>query len=123
MARLEKEIFKPIIRLDTLLLDQNYLDDINGVFSSLSSLKNLSISDNSLKWFDMAFFPKTIRAINMSRNIIEEIGNYYKMFDGFALQSLDLSFNRISYLDEQMLVVSEIDNGLKAKKVISFRNH
>ena len=64
LARLEKEIFQPIIRLDTLLLDQNNLDDINGVFSSLSSLKNLSISDNRVKWFDMAF-----QAIDMSRNL------------------------------------------------------
>ena len=107
LARLEKEMFQPMIKLETLLLDQNYLDDINGVFSSLSSLKHLSISDNSLKWFDMAFFPKTIQEINMSRNIIEEIGNYYKMFDGFSLQSLDLSYNRISYLDQQMFVVSQ----------------
>jgi Leucine-rich repeat (LRR) protein len=110
LARLEKEMFQPMIKLETFLLDHNYLDDINGVFSSLSSLKHLSISDNSLKWFDMAFFPKTIQAINMSRNIIEEIGNYYKMFDGFSLQSLDLSYNRISYLDQQMLVVSQLYN-------------
>ena len=57
----------------------------------------------------MAFFPKQIQSVNMSGNVIEEIGNYYKMFDGFELQHLDLSFNRISYLDQQMLVVSYQD--------------
>ena len=109
LAILEAKMFQPLIKLETLLLDQNYLQDINGVFSSLSSLKHLSIYDNSLKWFDMAFFPKTIQAINMSRNWIEEIGNYYKMVDGFSLLSLDLSYNRISYLDQQILVVSGLE--------------
>ena len=108
ISELEKEMFQSLIKLETLMLDQNYLQDINGVFSSLSSLKNLSISDNSLKWFDMAFFPKTIQAINMSKNMIEEMGNYYKMFDGFSLLSLDLSFNRISFLNQQCLVVSKL---------------
>ena len=110
LAVLEVEVFEPMTGLETLLLDHNYLEDINGVFSSLPSLKNISIVHNSLKWFDMAFFHKTIQAINISRNKIEEIGNYYKMFDGFSLQSLDLSYNRISYLDQQMLVVGGLEN-------------
>ena len=118
LAILEAKMFQPLIKLETLLLDQNYLQDINGVFSSLSSLKHLSIYDNSLKWFDMAFFPKTIQAINMSRNWIEEIGNYYKMVDGFSLLSLDLSYNRISYLDQQILVVSGLEINRKGKKII-----
>ena len=103
---LESDIFETIKGLETLLLDHNYLEDINGVFSSISSLKNISISHNSLKWFDMAFFHNTIQAINISSNKIEEIGNYYKIFDGSSLQSVDLSYNRISYLDQHMLVVS-----------------
>jgi Leucine-rich repeat (LRR) protein len=53
----------------------------------------------------------------MSRNIIEEIGNYYKMFDGFSLQSLDLGFNRISYLDQQMLVESLEEINLEGNNI------
>ena len=39
--------------------------------------------------------------------MIEELGNYYKMFDGFSLQLLDLSFNHITALQPNTLVVSE----------------
>ena len=38
--------------------------------------------------------------------MIEELGNYYKMFDGFSLQLLDLSFNHITALQPNTLVVS-----------------
>ena len=102
----ESEIFETMTELEILLLDHNYLEDINGVFSSITSLKNVSISHNNLKWFDMAFFHNTIQAINISSNKIEEIGNYYKIFDESSLQSMDLSYNSISYLDQHMLVVS-----------------
>ena len=83
LRRIKKDIFLPLVNLETLFLDQNYLEDINGILSSVSSLKYLSISQNNLKWFDMAFFTKTVQTINMSRNFIEEIGNYYKMLEGF----------------------------------------
>ena len=56
--------------------------------------------------FDMAFFPKSLRVINMQKNMIEDIGNYYKMFDKFSLLALDLSYNKISYLEQQIFVVS-----------------
>ena len=39
--------------------------------------------------------------------MIEELGNYYKMFDGFSLQLLDLSFNHITALQPNTLVVSD----------------
>ena len=87
-------------------------------------VRNLQLVTNLYKEFsnsgNKAFFPKQIQSVNMSRNVIEEIGNYYKMFDGFHLEHLDLSFNRISYLDQQMLVVSDQD--LVGVQFISFLN-
>ena len=72
LKTLEKELFKPLTSLETLILDHNYLEDINEVFLVLSSLKHLSLVHNSVKWFDIAFFPKTVETINLSKNMIEE---------------------------------------------------
>ena len=164
-----------------------WLQLISGVLSTLPVLKELSITDNSLKWFDMAFFPKSLRVsflrfslffvsqasqsfcrtgfaqdlnqiwtkirfhekiqsrawkllsvlmfafhilfimiyprkrwkliwimmsnlkvINLRSNLIDVIGNYYKMLEDFNLVKLDLSDNRISILEPQIFVVSWI---------------
>ena len=75
LRTLDKEVLEPLANLEILLLDSNQLEDINGnfdndyhtmqlisgVLSTLPVLKELSITDNSLKWFDMAFFPKSLR--------------------------------------------------------------
>ena len=71
LKSLDKELFQPLRSLDILILDYNYLEDINGVFSVLSNLKYLSLVHNSIKWFDMAFFPKSVEKINLSKNMIE----------------------------------------------------
>ena len=72
LERLDKDIFLSLSRLEILLLDHNYLEDINGIFSVLDNLKYLSLAENSVKWFDMAFFPKSVQTINLNKNMIEE---------------------------------------------------
>jgi hypothetical protein len=39
-------------------------------------------------------------------NEIEELGNYYRMVEGFQLRQLEASNNRISTLDPHTFVVS-----------------
>ena len=48
------------------------LEDINGVFTVLSSLKYLSLIHNHVKWFDVAFFPISVQSIHLGNNKIEE---------------------------------------------------
>ena len=72
LDKLDKDIFLALSRLEILLLDHNYLEDINGIFSVLDNLKYLSLAENSVKWFDMAFFPKSVETINLNKNMIEE---------------------------------------------------
>jgi len=117
LRTLDKEVFEPLANLEVLLLDSNQLEDINGVLSSLPVLKELSITDNSLKWFDMAFFPKSLRVINLHSNLIDLIGNYYKMLEGFHLKQLDLSDNRISFLEPQIFVDSLEEIKLEANNI------
>ena len=47
------------------------------------------------------------QVINLHSNLIDLIGNYYKMLEGFHLKQLDLSDNRISFLEPQIFVVSD----------------
>ena len=72
LEKLEKELFQPLTHLETLQLDHNYLEDINEVFLGLGNLKHLSLGHNSVKWFDIAFFPKSVETINLAKNMIEE---------------------------------------------------
>ena len=71
LKKLEKELFDPLTLLDSLTLDNNYLEDINEVFLGLGNLKHLNLAHNSVKWFDIAFFPKSVQTINLAKNMIE----------------------------------------------------
>ena len=72
LGSLEKQLLEPLVNLEILLLDHNYLEDINEVFLVLGNLKYISLVHNSVKWFDVAFFPKSVESINLSKNMIEE---------------------------------------------------
>ena len=70
---IEKEVLSQLVKLEILILDYNYLEDINGVFMVLENLKYLSLTHNNVKWFDMAFFPTSVQMINLGENKIEEL--------------------------------------------------
>ena len=73
LSKIEKEVFSHLTSLEILILDQNLLEDINGVFMVLVSLKYISLVNNNVKWFDVAFFPKSVHMINIGHNSIEEL--------------------------------------------------
>jgi len=117
LSKIEKEVFSHLTSLEILILDQNLLEDINGVFMVLVSLKYISLVNNNVKWFDVAFFPKSVHMINIGHNSIEEIGNYYKMFEDFSLSSLDVSHNNIGRLEAQIFVESLQEINLEGNKI------
>jgi hypothetical protein len=55
----------------------------------------------------MAFFPRQLRHLDVRGNEIEELGNYYRMVDGFQLRQLDANNNRISGLGPHTFVVGK----------------
>ena len=75
LKKIETEAFSPLTSLEILIMDNNLLEDINGVLMVLVSLKYLSLVNNNVKWFDVAFFPKSVQMINIGRNKIE--GHYF----------------------------------------------
>ena len=75
LKNIETEAFSSLTSLEILIMDNNLLEDINGVLMVLVSLKYLSLVNNNVKWFDVAFFPKSVQMINIGRNKIE--GHYF----------------------------------------------
>ena len=61
LASLASAVFTPLTSLHRLDLQSNQLEDVNGLLAGLPALRHLNLANNRLKWFDMAFFPKTVR--------------------------------------------------------------
>jgi Leucine-rich repeat (LRR) protein len=98
LSKLDQSTFNSLLDLRMLRLDNNRLEDINGLLTAQTELRWLNISANKLQWFDYAFIPKNLKWLDIHENEIEELGNYYALKGGFNLQTLDASRNRISKL-------------------------
>jgi Leucine-rich repeat (LRR) protein len=103
IEKLDQGVFNAIKNLRMLRLDGNRLEDINGILAGQTELRWLNVSANRLQWFDYAFIPKSLEWLSLTDNLIEELGNYYKLDTGFGLKTLDASRNRIKKLDSLSL--------------------
>ena len=92
--------------LQALRLDNNRLEELNGLLNTQHHLQWLNVSHNLLQWFDYAFIPKSLLWLNLRNNRIEELGNYYDMQAGFRLVHLDVGGNRLQRVDRECLVHS-----------------
>ncbi|XP_045523253.1 toll-like receptor 7 [Pieris brassicae] len=92
---IERGTFTRNGQLEAIRLDGNFLTDVNGVFSTLSSLLWLNLSENHLVWFDYAFVPSNLKWLDVHGNFIEHLGNYYKLQNEIRIKTLDVSHNRI----------------------------
>ena len=89
-----------------LRLDNNRLEELNGLLNTQHHLQWLNVSHNLLQWFDYAFIPKSLLWLNLRNNQIEELGNYYDMQAGFRLVHLDVGGTRLQRIDRECLVHS-----------------
>ncbi|XP_076750056.1 toll-like receptor 7 [Xylocopa sonorina] len=97
VQHVERYAFERNIRLEAIRLDGNFLSDINGVFTSITSLLLLNLSENHIEWFDYAFIPGNLKWLDIHGNFIESLGNYYEIPDS-KVKTLDASHNRITEL-------------------------
>ncbi|XP_067009378.1 toll-like receptor 7 [Anabrus simplex] len=96
IQQIERGTFEHNTQIEAIRLDANFLTDIDGVFSSLSSLLWLNLSDNHLVWFDYAFVPVNLKWLDIHGNFIEVLGNYYERQESLHIKTLDASHNRIT---------------------------
>uniref|UniRef100_A0A0K2TAB3 Tolllike receptor 6 [Tribolium castaneum] n=1 Tax=Lepeophtheirus salmonis TaxID=72036 RepID=A0A0K2TAB3_LEPSM len=113
--------------LKALRLDNNNLKDMNGLLSGLEQLQWLNISSNDLQWFDYAFIPSSLEWLDLRRNAIEELGNYYTLLSRFNLKTLDAGHNYIKKLTKSSLpssleVISLNDNEIQFLEEHIFAN-
>lgn len=106
LALLNQGVFTAVTKLRLLRLDNNLLEDVNGILAGQTELRFLNVSANRLQWFDYAFIPKSLEWLDIHSNHIEDLGNYYKLGDGFNLRSLDASHNRVRALQPLSLLPS-----------------
>ena len=83
IKQLDQGVFGTLRNLRSLRLHGNALEDINGILAGQTDLAELNVSSNRLQWFDYAFIPKNLQVLDISDNLIEELGNYYKLEGGF----------------------------------------
>lgn len=106
LSKLDEGVFRQLPTLRMLRLDNNKLEELNGILAGQTQLRFLNVSDNRLQWFDYAFLPKSLEWLDLHSNQIEDLGNYYKLWDDFSLRHLDASSNRIASLEYLSLLPS-----------------
>ena len=104
--KLQQGVFNEVAKLRKLRLDNNRLKDINGILVGLTELRWLNVSSNQLRWFDYAFFPRKLEWLDLHENQIEDLGNYYKLGEGFVLKTLDVRSNQIKRIESLSIIPS-----------------
>lgn len=79
--------------LQAIRLDANYLQDMSGIFANAPGLLWLNMSDNMISHFDYALLPEKLQWMDLHKNAIMDLGVAPQ---GFRLQTLDVSFNRLT---------------------------
>lgn len=94
IQKIEPGTFDNNTRLVAVRVDGNYLRDVGGLFSKLSNLVWLNISENFLEWFDYALIPTGLQWLDIHGNQIAELGNHYELET--QLTGFDASNNRLT---------------------------
>lgn len=117
LQTLDQSSFAALGNLTYLNLAENQIKDINGLLTTQMKLEHLNISSNKLHWFDYAFVPNSLKSLDIHDNQIDSVENYYSLRDGFQLEFLDASRNRIRALGVLSLLPSLKTIILKNNKI------
>nr|ANG08888.1 toll family protein 10 [Oncopeltus fasciatus] len=122
IEHVDKGAFGTSPTLHAIRLDGNQLKDINGMFVNLTGLVWLNVSDNQLQWFDYALIPQSLEWLDMHKNNVADLGNYFERRENLQIKMLDASFNRLTEINENSIpdsVESLLLNDNLIKKVKS----
>ncbi|XP_046420533.1 toll-like receptor 6 [Neodiprion fabricii] len=93
IENVESGAFSGSPALQAVRLDANLLQDMSGMFASAPGLLWLNVSDNVIEHFDYNFLPESLQWLDLHKNAIMDLGVAPA---GLRLQTLDVSFNRLT---------------------------
>ncbi|XP_037079539.1 toll-like receptor Tollo, partial [Pollicipes pollicipes] len=99
ISSVESGAFDGATGLQAVRLDANRLSNVNGLFAKLPALLWLNVSDNRIEFFDYALIPAELRWLDLRKNQLKVIGNFYNIESKIKLETLDLSHNQISSIN------------------------
>ncbi|KYN31333.1 Protein toll [Trachymyrmex septentrionalis] len=86
--------------LQAIRLDSNVLQDMSGIFINAPGVLYLNMSDNMITQFDYSFLPEKLQWMDLHKNFIEDLGVAPRSMN---LQTLDVSFNRLTRIDSRSI--------------------
>ncbi|XP_043481330.1 toll-like receptor 6 [Leptopilina heterotoma] len=98
----EDEAFGSNPALQAVRLDGNFLQDIRKSFLNATNLLWLNISDNLVESFEYDFFPERLQWLDLHKNLLTKLGKAQVSH----LQTLDLSFNKLTRIQKTNLPTS-----------------
>ena len=79
-------------------LDGNRLKGIENIFNTLPSLTWLNVSANRLTEFDYAMLPRSLVWVDLHKNNLESLENYFGLESSLQIKHLDVGFNKLRIL-------------------------
>lgn len=100
LTHVDQQAFGTSKSLHAVRLDGNALSDIKGIFDGLPRLVWLNVSDNQISNFDYSYLPSSVQWLDMHKNAISDLGNYYVQRATIQIKMLDASFNRLTEITD-----------------------
>ena len=121
----ERGSFNQNKKLQAIRLDSNEIADIVGLFNDLPGLRWLNISDNQIQKFDYFLLPTSLQWLDIHKNRIEDIGNYFDKEAELNIHTMDISFNQLRTINaksipDKVQVLSLNDNRITRVDPLTF---
>lgn len=100
---IEDGSFGNLPKVEAIQLQDNLLSSMTDFFTDITSLQYLNLSNNRITHFDYADIPPSLLWLDVKKNEIKEIGNYYDLNTELRIETLYISSNNLTILKHNMV--------------------
>uniref|UniRef100_A0A8D9ETU7 Protein toll n=1 Tax=Cacopsylla melanoneura TaxID=428564 RepID=A0A8D9ETU7_9HEMI len=124
---IEEGSFSKLPKIEAVQLEDNLLPSMTDFFTDINSLLYLNLSNNRITHFDYADIPPSLLWLDIKRNEVREIGNFYDLNSDLLIQTLYISSNNLTILKHNMvpdsLELLFVDNNqIQLVELYTFKN-